>query len=62
VGGLGRRGRCRTVLVEVGSAAEAETGLVRVLAATGARVVGIEPAGGDLEGAFLALTRSERAT
>ncbi|WP_104523633.1 ABC transporter ATP-binding protein [Blastococcus atacamensis] len=47
----------RTVLhVDVTSADAAETGLVPVLAACGARIVAIEPHTADLETAFLSLT------
>ena len=43
--------------VEVASIAEAETGLVTVLAQVGARVVSVEPAAADLESVFLEITR-----
>ncbi|MFH1104288.1 MAG: ABC transporter ATP-binding protein [Actinomycetota bacterium] len=44
------------VKVEVASAAEAEAGLVPILAAVGARVVSIEPVAADLESVFLEIT------
>ena len=44
------------VEVEVASAAEAEAGLVPILAAVGARVASIEPVAADLESVFLEIT------
>jgi ABC-2 type transport system ATP-binding protein len=43
--------------VEVSSVEAAESGLVDVLAASGARVISIEPAAPDLEAVFLEMTR-----
>jgi ABC-2 type transport system ATP-binding protein len=53
--GVAEEGRDE-VKVEVSSVAEAETGLVSVLAAAGARVVSVEPVAADLESVFLEIT------